>query len=307
MGLIGTPGAAPKAPGDDDLIKDASIATFARDVMEASQQVPILVDFWAPWCGPCRQLTPTLEKVVRGAKGKIRLVKINIDENPELAQQLRIQSVPTVYAFWQGQPLTGFAGAQPESQIRAFVDKLIAAAGGGAGADGDPLEDAKALMAEGQIEAAAQVFSALYQEDPEKPEVIGGLARAFLALGRAEDAKQILDAAPQAAANHTDISGAKAALSLAEQAGAVRDPQTLQAVLARAGDDHATRVELADSLFLRGQPEAAMDELLTIVKRDREWNDDAARRRLLTYFEALGHGHALTLQGRRKLSSVLFS
>jgi len=312
MAIIGASGNTPNTTATsagDDVVKDGTITTFAQDVMQASQQVPVLVDFWAPWCGPCKQLTPVLEKVVRGAKGKVRLVKINIDENPDLAQQLRIQSVPTVYAFWQGQPVTGFAGAQPESQIKQLVDKLIETAGGGVGGEEGPgaLEQAQALLEEGDFRTAAEVYSALLQEEPETPELIGGFARALLGLNRIDDARKVIEQAPAKVSQHAEITGAKAAIDLAETAGKLRDPQIVEEDLARDPDDHAARMELANALFLRGQPENAIEQLLTIVRRDRSWTDDAARKRLLTFFEALGHTHPLTVQGRRKLSSLLFS
>jgi putative thioredoxin len=311
MAIIGASGSTPTTDATsagDDVVKDGTITTFAQDVMQASQQVPVLVDFWAPWCGPCKQLTPVLEKVVRAAKGKVRLVKINIDENPELAQQLRIQSVPTVYAFYQGQPVTGFAGAQPESQIKALVDKLIETTGGAMGEEGpSALEQAQVLLAEGDFRTAAEVYSALLQEEPDKPELIGGFARALLGLERVDDARKVLDQAPANVSQHAEVTGARAAVDLAESAGKVRDPQIIEEDLARDPDDHAARMELANALFLRGQPENAIEQLLTIVRRDRSWNDEAARKRLLTFFEALGHTHPLTVQGRRQLSSLLFS
>ncbi len=302
MAIMGGTGRAAPA---DDVIKDGSLQTFAVDVIQASQRVPVLVDFWAPWCGPCKQLTPVLEKAVRAAAGRVRLVKINIDANPELAQQLRIQSVPTVYAFLQGQPVTGFAGAQPESQIKAFIERLVGEPVNDDGADA--LEAARQLLDGGDLEGAAEIFSALLEANGEDVDARGGLARALIGLGRLADARKVLDDVGKAQANHAQITGARAALTLAETAGAVREPNALMALLARDENAHDVRYELATALFLRGQIEAAIDHLLTIIRRDRGWNDEAARKRLLTFFDALGHGHPATVAGRRKLSSVLFS
>lgn len=300
---------APKAAGGTDVVKDGDITSFADDVIYASQKTPVLVDFWAPWCGPCKQLTPTLEKVVRAAKGKVRLVKVNIDENPELAQQFRIQSVPTVYAFVGGQPVTGFAGAQPESQVKALVDKL-AAMGGPPGAEEDEgggLEAAKTLAERGEWRAAASLYREVLAEDPAEPEAIGGLARCLLNQGQKDEARKLLDKVPKEVQSHAAISGARSALTLAEEAGEIGDPAELQARLDRDADDHEARYALATSLFLAGQIDAAMEHLLRIVRRDRAWNDDAARAQLLKFFEALGPKHPSTLKGRRLLSSVLFS
>ncbi|MEO1092849.1 MAG: thioredoxin [Pseudomonadota bacterium] len=303
MALLGVTGAAPRS--NDDIIKDGRLETFAQDVVAASRSVPVLVDFWAPWCGPCKQLTPMLERVVSEAAGRIRLVKINIDENQEIAQQLRIQSVPTVYAFVDGQPVTGFAGAQPESQIKAFIERLI---GEPVGAEGlDALEAAQQMLAEGDLEGAAEVFAALMEQEPEKPEAIGGLARALIGLGRLDEADQVLAAAPASISQHAEITGAKAAASLSKTAGKLREPSALEAHLEADADDHAVRQELATALFLRGQVETAIDQLLAIIRKDRGWNDDAARKQLLTFFDALGHAHPGTVAGRRKLSAVLFS
>jgi putative thioredoxin len=300
--------AAPAAAGDAaDVVKDGSLQTFAQDVVQASQTVPVLVDFWAPWCGPCKQLTPVLEKVVRAAKGKVRLVKINIDQNPELAQQLRVQSVPTVYAFLGGQPVTGFAGAQPESQVKALVDRLVAETGGIGAEDDGLLEAAQDAAAHGDTRTAARLFQQLLAEDPAQPEAIGGLARCLIADRKFADAGKLLDGAPKELAGHVAVSGAKAALALAEEAGELGDPRDLQARIEADPEDHQARYRLATVLFLRGQAETAMEHLVRIVKSDRNWQDDLARKQLVKFFDALGPKDPATLKGRRMLSTVLFS
>ena len=300
--------AAPKSGGDAEIIKDGGLKTFAQDVIQASQRVPVLVDFWAPWCGPCKQLTPILEKVVKAAKGKVRLVKINIDENPEIAQQLRIQSVPTVYAFVGGQPVTGFTGAQAGSQVKLLVERLIGDAGAAGGGDAAALlEEAKAAAEQGDTRTASQLFEALLDEDPANPDALGGLARCLLAGRQYAQARGLLDGAPKEIQGHPAISGARAALALAEEAGDLGDPASLQARLQRDADDHEARYQLATVTFLRGQVEAAMDHLLRIVKRDRGWRDDLARRQLVKFFDALGPTNPATIKGRRMLSGVLFS
>ena len=300
--------AAPKVAGDADVIKDGSIQTFARDVLDASMRVPVLVDFWAPWCGPCKQLTPLLEKLVRAAKGKVRLVKIDIDQNPELAQQLRIQSVPTVYAFLGGQPVTGFAGAQPESQIKALIDKLIAgAAQGAAPEEEDLLAAAQDAAGHGDGRTAGRLFRQILAEEPGKPEAIGGLARVLITERKLAEAKALLDETPKESASHVAVSGARAALTLAEEAGDLGDPTVLLARVEGNADDHDARYRLATLMFLRGQVETAMENLLQIVRRDRAWEDDRARKQLVKFFDALGPKHPATLKGRRMLSSVLFS
>jgi len=300
--------AAPKNAGDADVIKDGTLQSFAQDVLDASMKVPVLVDFWAPWCGPCKQLTPLLEKLVRAAKGKVRLIKINIDQNPELAQQLRIQSVPTVYAFLGGQPVTGFAGAQPESQVKALIDRLVAGAGAAAPEEGDGLlEAAKDAAEHGDTRTAGRLFRQLLAEEPAQPEALGGLARVLIAERKLADARELLGGAPKEVTNHAAVSGAKAALALAEEAGELGDPARLQARLQADPDDHEARYQLATVMFLRGQLEPAMEHLVQIVKRDRPWQDELARKQLVKFFEALGPKHPATLKGRRMLSSVLFS
>ena len=308
MQLFGGAAAAkPKAGagGDAAFIKDTRLETFARDVIEASMTTPVLVDFWAPWCGPCKQLQPVLEKVVKQAGGKVRLVKVNIDEEPEIAQQLRIQSVPTVYAFVGGQPVTGFTGAQPESQIKTLVERLT---GDTVGAELEAdIEEAKRAAEAGDIATAAAIFNAILREDPANAEAIGGLARCLICAGQIDEAKNWLAKVPKEAAGHPAVAGAQASLQLAEQSGELGDPTALQQRLAKEPDDHEARYRLATLMFLRGQAEAAMEELLKIIRRDREWSESKARKQLVRFFEALGPKHPATLKGRRLLSSLLFS
>lgn len=308
MQLIGggaAAGTTPSAAGGSAFIKDTRLESFAKDVIEASMRVPVLVDFWAPWCGPCKQLQPILEKLVNQANGKILLCKVNIDEEPEIAQQLRIQSVPTVYAFVSGQPVTGFAGAQPESQVKALIDKLIGAPLGPEGAT--DLEAANAAAEAGDDATAAQIYSELLQEDPANAEALGRLARLLIASGQVEDAKALLDGAPAEAAGHAEVTGARAALDLAQASGDLGDPAELEARLAADQDDHDARLRLAVLLFLRGQVEAALSETCKVVKRDRTFEEDRARRQMVQFFDALGPKDPMTLKGRRMLSTVLFS
>jgi putative thioredoxin len=297
------PDAAPAAGGD--VVKDSDSQNFIKDVIEASRDQPVVVDFWAPWCGPCKQLGPIIERVVRAAGGKVRLVKINIDESPELAQQLRIQSIPMVYAFHQGQPVDGFAGALPESQIKAFIERLAGPVG--PSPVEAALEQAKGAVAAGKLDVARQLYERVLGAEPENPEALAGAARCQIATGRLAAARELLERVPTQHTNHVEIDGARAALSLAEEAGTLPDPEALKRCLQANPDDHAARLDLATSLFLRGQVEAAIDELLTVVRKDREWQDQAARKQLIKFFEALGPNHPVTVAGRRKLSAVLFS
>ncbi|MGH6897583.1 MAG: thioredoxin [Geminicoccaceae bacterium] len=301
-GLMGTSG----APGADGaVIKDSDTQHFVDDVIQASREQPVIVDFWAPWCGPCKQLGPILERVVKNAGGKVRLVKINIDESPELAQQLRIQSIPMVYGFKGGQPVDGFAGALPESQIKLFVERLVGPLGPGPTEVG--LEQAKQAAAAGQLDRALQIYDRLLESEPGNPEALAGLARAQIARGRVGAARETLQRVPIEHTNHVEVDGARAALSLAEESGTLADVGELNARLGANQNDHEARLDLATALFLRGQIDPAIEHLLAIVRQDREWHDQAARKQLIKFFDALGPQHPATVSGRRKLSTVLFS
>ena len=302
--IIGGDGAAPA-----DLIKDATVETFEDDVIRASMEAPVIVDFWADWCGPCKQLTPLIERAVMAAGGKVRLVKIDIDKNQMLASQLRIQSIPTVYAFYQGRPIDGFQGALPESEIKKFIDRLIDAAGG-QGGGGDPSEDyleaGEAALGAGDVAAAMQMFAQVAQADPQNVRALAGLARCQLAAGDAEKARQTLDLVPADKKNDPALAGLEAAIALADEGGDV-DLAAARAAAEADPDDPEARFQYAAALIGAGSTEAAMNELLAIIEKDRDWNDGEARKKLLTVFDALGPAHPDTVRGRRKLSSILFS
>jgi putative thioredoxin len=287
-------------------IKDSSIETFAADVLDASREVPVIVDFWAPWCGPCKQLGPALEKAVSDAKGAVRLVKVNIDENPEIAQQLRIQSIPTVYAFRNGQPVDGFMGAIPESQIRAFVQQLTGGHGGHDHAE-EVLAAADDAFNAGDVGTAAQAYAHVLQDEPGHPKAVAGLARCYLKSGDLERAKTTLHLVRPDGAGDDAIRAIEAELKLRDQAANAPDTAPLREKLVANPGDHQARYDLALALDAGGNREGALDELLEIVRRDRKWNDEAARRHLVTLFEAMGPADERTIAARRKLSSILFS
>ena len=301
--MLGNLGAAPQA---GDWIKDTSEATFMADVVEASQEVPVIVDFWAPWCGPCKQLGPALEAAVTAAKGKVKMVKVNVDENQNIAAQLRIQSIPTVYAFFQGQPVDAFQGALPPSELKTFVDKL-AAMGGEDDGLGAALDEAETMLSEGALADASEVFAAVLAEEPENPRALGGLARAQIAAGSLDQAEALINNAPAAIATAQEVEAARAQLALARQAENAGPVDELRAVLADAPDNHQARFDLAQALHAKGDVAEAIDELLELFRRDREWNDGAAKSQLFTIFEALKPNDPLAAKGRRRLSSMIFA
>ena len=289
-------------------VKDVTTATFMADVVDGSFETPVVVDFWAPWCGPCRQLGPILEKAVRAANGAVRMVKLNIDENPEIAQQMRIQSIPAVYAFRDGRPVDGFVGAVPESQVKQFIQRLSGGKGGGPSPVEEALAMAKETLQSGDPAGAGAVFSQVLQREPGNVEARAGLARAMIAKGDLTKARQTLDRVAKENAGHAEVAAARSALDLAEQAAkAMASAGKLRARLARDPDDHEARLELATGLFGSGDREAAIDELLTLFKRDREWNEQGARKQLVKFFEVMGGTDPLTLSARRRLSSLMFS
>ena len=299
-----TSGPAPQPAGN--LIKDSNTQNFMADVIEPSRQVPVIVDFWAPWCGPCKQLGPALEKVVRQANGKVRMVKINVDENQQLAQQMRIQSIPAVYAFVNGQPVDGFMGALPESQLKQFVDRL-----GGQGSMAEEIEaavaEARAALDQQDFQMAQQIFAQVLQVDREHAGAIAGLVRCLIAGGDLENAKATLALVPPDKANDPEVLSVKAALDLALNPVDVSEIGTLKAQVEKNPDDFQARLDLAVLLNGAGERAEATDQLLYIIKKMRSWNDEAARKQLVKFFEAWGPKDEFTLAGRRKLSSVLFS
>jgi putative thioredoxin len=270
--------------------------------------IPVVVDFWAPWCGPCKTLTPLLERLVQQAGGRVRLVKVDIDKNQDLAAQLRIQSVPTVYAFVGGRPVDAFVGAQPESKVRAFIERLAKGAAGGASPIDEALEIAQEALTAGDAGQAADIYGQILQQDPKHPKALAGMIRARVAAGDIKGARALIKGLPADLAANAEVTSAISAVELVEQSqDAAGDVGKLRRQVQEAPDDHQARFELATAMFAAGLTEGAIDELLTIVRAERAWNEEAARKQLVRIFDALGHTHPLTVASRRRLSSVLFS
>jgi putative thioredoxin len=301
-------GSGPAPQAAPDLIKDTTTQTFVKDVIEESKRQPVLIDFWAPWCGPCRQLTPALEKAVRAAKGKVKLVKMNIDEHPAIPGQMGIQSIPAVIAFVNGQPADGFMGAVPESQINAFIDKLTK----GVPAAGEPniaeiLKEAEAVLAEGDAATAAQIYAEALAVDATNIAALAGLAKCYLTTGAIEQARQTLAMVPESKRNDAGVKAVQASIDLAEQASSLGPVTELEKKVAANPLDHQARFDLATALNAMGKRAEATEQLLQIVKRDRKWNDEGARKQLVQFFEAWGGADEATVDGRKRLSTILFS
>lgn len=297
------------AATDADLIKDTTEAAFMADVVQASQDVPVIVDFWAPWCGPCKTLGPMLEDAVRAAKGAVKMVKLNVDQAQMIAGQLQIQSIPTVYAFYKGQPVDGFQGALPNSEIKAFIDRVVKAAGGEAPGDqlAEAVEAAEQMLTEGAAVDAAQTFAAILGEDPAHAGAYGGLVRAHLAMDDIDQAEAILNGAPAEISRSAELEAAAAQIALARQATDAGPVAELRAAVEADPANLQARYDLAQALHAAGQVEEAVAELLDLFRRDREWNDGAAKAQLFTIFDALKPNDPVVLNGRRKLSSMIFA
>ena len=289
---------------DADLIKNTTTKDFMRDVVDASREVPVLVDFWAPWCGPCRQLTPLLEKAVRAAKGAVKLVKLNIDEHPEIPGQMGVQSIPAVFAFQDGRPVDGFMGALPESRIKSFIARLIGDESADAAADLDAADEA---LAAGDANTAAQAFAEALQKDAENDRAAAGLAKCYIKTGDLTRAEQTLALVPPAKADSAPVASARASLELAQKAASAGDADSLRAKLEANPNDSQSRFDLAVALNAKGDRQGALDELLTIIRKDRAFDDDAARKQLLQLFDAWGSSDPATISGRQRLSSLLFA
>jgi len=289
---------------DANLIKNTSTKDFMRDVIDASREVPVLVDFWAPWCGPCRQLTPLLEKAVRAAKGAVKLVKMNIDEHPQIPGQMGVQSIPAVFAFQDGRPVDGFMGVLPESRVKAFIARLIGDDQADAAAD---IESAEAALAAGDVNTAAQAFGEALQKDAENARAVAGLAKCYIKTGDLTRAEQTLALVPPAKVDSAPVSSARASLELARKTASAGDVDSLRAKLAANPGDSQSRFDLALALNAKGDRQGALDELLAIIRKDRAFNDDAARKQLLQLFDAWGASDPATISGRQRLSSLLFA
>lgn len=301
---LGTsPATAPAA----DVIKDGTDDTFIQDVVEMSQTVPVIVDFWAPWCGPCKTLGPAIEAAVTAAGGRVKLVKIDVDANPGYAGQLRVQSIPTVYAFFQGQPVDGFQGALPPSEIQAFVDKVANLAGEPDGGLADAIAAAETMLDEGAAADAAETFAAILQEDPNNAQAYAGLVRSYLALGDVDQAEAILNGAPAEISEDPLLEATHAQIALARQADAAGPIQELMDKVAADPADKQARLDLAIAMHANGDTEEAVEVLLALFKLDRDWNDGAAKAQLFTIFDALKPNDPIVLNGRRKLSSLIFA
>jgi putative thioredoxin len=294
-----------EAAATGSVVKDTTTQTFVKDVIEESKRQPVLVDFWAEWCGPCKQLAPVLEKAVRASKGKVKLVKMDIDKHPSIPGQLGIQSIPAVFAFVNGQPVDGFLGALPESQVTAFIERLTKDRLGGE--ERDLLKSADDALAGGDAAGAADLYAKVLAQDSGNLAALGGLARSYVRTGALEQAKQTLALVPEAKHNDPAIAAARAALEVSEQAKAVGPIADLEQKVAANPLDHQARFDLALALNGKGRRQEAVDNLLEIVKRDRKWNDDGARKQLVQFFEAWGPTDEATVNGRKRLSSILFS
>jgi putative thioredoxin len=294
-----------QATATDGFVKDTTTQAFVKDVIEESKRQPVLVDFWAPWCGPCKQLTPILEKAVRSAKGKVKLAKMNIDEHPAIPGQMGIQSIPAVIAFVNGQPADGFMGALPEGQVMAFLERLTKGSIGGEAKD--LLKAADAALAAGDAANAAALYAELLAEDNTNVQALAGLARCYVGTGAIEQAKQTLAMVPEAKRNDTAVAAARAALELAEQAKTLGPVAELEQKVAANPLDHQARFDLALALNGKGNRMEALEHLMSIVKRDRKWNDDGARKQLVQFFDAWGPTDEATIEGRKRLSLILFA